>query len=365
MGSFSVIPGSIATTWFAFGDIGLGGNLAAFAAAAAVVWWAGARLARYGDLIAGRTKAGQAFIGIVLLGFLVSLPEATLSAVAALLGNAELAVNALVGGVSMTMLMLALTDLIVGREPLSRDVQHPVVLLQGALTVLMLTVAAAGIVVGDRLLPGAGLVGWWTTALFVLYVASIGLVRHVQRLHPWTPDSSPPDAKTGDGHGPRRERGPRGPWRIAGLTASVAAAVFAAGTVLAFSADALTQQTALGAGFIGMIFGGVSTSLPELSTTIAAARLKQFEMAFADAFGTNQCSLALLFLADLIYPGEPILNRVGSFSSFAILLACALTTICLAGLLVRPKRAYLRMGIDSIAILFVTAAGLVILYQLR
>lgn len=351
---------------FGFSQLGLGGNLAAFAVAAAIVWWAGARLARYGDLIAERSKVGQAFVGTALLGVLASLPEATLSTVAAILGNAELAVNALVGGISMTMLILAVADLIVGREPLSRDVQHPVVLLQGALTVLMLTVAAAGIVVGDRLLPGAGLVGLWTTALLLLYVAGVALVRHVQRLHPWTPDSGPPDAKAEDrSESPRERRSPRGVWSIAGRTALVAAAVFASGTVLAFSADALTEQTALGAGFIGLIFGGVSTSLPELSTTIAAARLKQFEMAFADVFGTNQCSLALLFFADLAYPGEPILNRVGRFSSFALLLACALTAIYLAGLLARPKRAYLRMGVDSIAVPVVTAAGLLILYQLR
>jgi cation:H+ antiporter len=357
--------------WPDFHEIGLAGNLAAFGLASAVVWLAGDRLARCSQVIADRTRLGQAFIGTVLLGVTVSLPEMTLAAVAAGLGNAELAVNSLLGGIGITMVVLAITDLAVGEEPLSVDVQHPVVLLQGAFVIVMLTVAAGGITAGDRPLPGVGIAGAWTTALGGLFVISLVLVERLQRYYPWRPDAVP---EPQDGGAPMEEPRPAdgdaedgedsGLARVVWLTVLAAAAVVAGGSVLAFSADALAEQTGLGAGFVGLLFGGIATSLPELSTTVSAVRLKQYEMTFADAFGTNLSSVALLCLADIIYAGEPLLSQVGHFSTFAVLLGTALTAIYLAGLVARAKRGLWRMGIDSLTVLVVATLGFVILYHL-
>ena len=88
-------------------------------------------------------------------------------------------------------------------------------------------------------------------------------------------------------------------------------------------------------------------------------------MAFSDAFGANMCSLAVLFLADVLYGGGPILGEVGSFSIFAILLGTGVTAIYLVGLVARPKRPVFRMGIDSLTVLAVSVVGFVILYELK
>lgn len=50
-------------------------NLALFGVAAALVWIAGVKLTAYAKTIAERTGAEQAFVGILLLGAVVSLPE--------------------------------------------------------------------------------------------------------------------------------------------------------------------------------------------------------------------------------------------------------------------------------------------------
>jgi cation:H+ antiporter len=142
-------------------------------------------------------------------------------------------------------------------------------------------------------------------------------------------------------------------------------AILAAGFALAGTGDALAQQTGLGASFVGMLLGGVATSLPEVTTTIAAVRLAQYEMAFADAFGTNLFSTMLLFVADLAYSGGPILNEVDRFSLFAMLLGILLTAVYLAGFVERRHKTVLRMGIDSVVVLFAYAGGLVLLFFLR
>ena len=68
---------------FDFAQFGLVGILAAFVVGATLVWLAGDRLTRYADVITERTRLGQVFVGTILLGVMVSLPEMTFSAVSA------------------------------------------------------------------------------------------------------------------------------------------------------------------------------------------------------------------------------------------------------------------------------------------
>jgi Ca2+/Na+ antiporter len=62
----------------------------------------------------------RAFIDVLLLGAVVSLPEMA-TTIAATLGEAGLAVNTLPGGIAATIVILAVTDALTGHEPLSTD----------------------------------------------------------------------------------------------------------------------------------------------------------------------------------------------------------------------------------------------------
>ncbi|WP_437743174.1 hypothetical protein WMF39_48010 [Sorangium sp. So ce1504] len=347
----------------------VGFNFALFALSAAVVWLAGTRLARYGKIIAERTGAGQALVGVVLLGGTVSLPELTTTVTAtSMMKSAPLAITTLLGGITFTMASLAVTDAAVGSEPLSMDVRKPVVLVQGALVTLVLTVTALGLAVGDIAVYG---VGAWTTALLALYSYSVVLIKRSQYKEPWHPElprvqasdsvrrEVPPDPRDG------RRAEHKSTRAIALSTIGSGAAILVAGFMLTRTADALGSQTGAGASFAGLLLGGLATSLPEISSTISAARLGQYEMAFSDAFGTNLFSTMLVFVADAIYPGGPVLNEAPRFSLVATLLAIVVTSIYMVGLLQRSKRSIARMGLDSIAVLLVTIAGFGLLYRLK
>jgi cation:H+ antiporter len=337
-------------------------NIAILSISAGVVWLAGGRLAGYCKLISERTRAGQAIIGTVLLGGVVSLPEMTMGATASFRGNAPLAVNVLLGGIALAVLTLAITDAAVGGQPLSSDVVRPVVLLQGTLVVLLLVVAGGGIAVGDHPLFGAGI---WTTAIAALYVLFLVLISRYQKSRSWIANtggnpSVPTERRIAT---PLASHRPFG--RILAFTAITAVAVALAGCIAAIAADALAEQTRLGASFFGFILGGIVTTLPEISSTIAAVRLKQYEMAYGDAFGTNLFSIMLLYVVDLVYSGGPILREVGQFSLIAILLGIAVTSICVSGLIARPKKRILRMGVDSALVIGISAVGLLLLYTLK
>ncbi|MGD9890829.1 MAG: sodium:calcium antiporter [Geminicoccaceae bacterium] len=351
-------------------NLGLLGSILVFVVASVIVWTGGVRLARGADALADKARLGHAYVGIFLLGAMVSLPEMTFSSVAAARGNADIAVNGLLGGIGMAMVVIAITDCVVGKEALSADIQRPVVMFQGAMVILMLTFAAAGIVVGDMLLPVVGLAGLWTVALAALYVITMLAVKRIEPRSPWKADrvqireSRREKAKADDAKAASEKEKQRGLGAIVISTGLAALAVVAASTMLAFCAEVIAQETGLGDGFVGFMFGGIATTLPELSTTVAAARLRQFEMAFSDSFGTNLCSTGLIFVADALYRKGPILNEVDAFSLFGTLLGIALTAIYVAGLVVRSKRSILRMGIDSIILVIVAVSGFAALYSL-
>jgi cation:H+ antiporter len=141
--------------------------------------------------------------------------------------------------------------------------------------------------------------------------------------------------------------------------------VLVAGFLLARSGQSIAEHSGLGTSFFGAVFLGFSTSLPELSTVIAAVRLRRYEMAISGVFGTNLFNVTIIVLVDALHPGGPVLAEGGRFAGFAALLALVLTAFYLAGMLERRDRTVFRMGIDSVAVVVAYLAGVVVLHGLR
>ena len=109
---------------------------------------------------------------------------------------------------------------------------------------------------------------------------------------------------------------------------------------------------------------GISTSLPELSTIIAAMKLKRHAMAVGDILGSNVFNLLLIFLTDILFVGDPVLNYAGRFEIAASLLGLVMMGILLLRLLERRDRTLFKMGYDSAALIVVFLGGVIILYAL-
>jgi cation:H+ antiporter len=65
-------------------------------------------------------------------------------------------VNNLLGGIAMQVAILAVADVAIGRAALTAVVPNPIMLLQGALSILLLSIVVSGIIVGDRVVLGVG-----------------------------------------------------------------------------------------------------------------------------------------------------------------------------------------------------------------
>ncbi|ARP99656.1 sodium:calcium antiporter [Pseudorhodoplanes sinuspersici] len=335
-------------------------NVIIFVVAAAFVWIAGAKISRYADAISVHTNFGHALLGLLLLGGVTSLPELAVSVSAAASGSAALAVNNILGGVTMQVAILAVADFAIGRRALTSVVPDPVVILQGSLNVLLLTIVPIAILVGDVSVFG---IGAWTWLILAFAIGSIYLLSRSEGRRPWQASNIEPrtprdgEAKKQTTHGPLYE--------ILTKTVIAAATILAAGYVISRTAEIIAEQTGLGQSFVGAVLVAISTSLPEVSTVLSAVRLGLYTMAISDILGTNLFDVGLLFAVDAVSSGDPVMNRVGSFSAVAALLGIAVTALFLIGLTERRDRTILRMGMDSAAVIIVYLGGLALLYSLR
>lgn len=348
-----------------FAQLSVAANLALFALAATAVWAAGTRISSYADRISERTGIGHALIGLLLVASVTSTPELAVSLTSAWSGNASLAVNNILGGVAMQLAFLAVADFAIGRAALTSVIPEPVVILQGAFNIALLSVVAIGVLVGDRRFLGIGL---WIWLILALTGVALRHVAQAQKRKGWLAN---PDVQPNEEPNKRKastaskESQEESAFVLAAKTALAAGVIFVAGFIVSRTGEAIAEQTELGPSFVGAVLLALATSMPEISTVVAAIRLGFYTMAIANILGTTLFNVSLLFPIDAVAGGDPVLNQVGTFSAMAALLCIVLTALFLAGLAERRNKTVFRMGLDSIAVLFAYSGGLVILYSLR
>ncbi len=338
-------------------------NLMLFAICAVCVWMAGSALARYADVIADRHRLGKALMGLVFLAAATSLPEIATTFTAAIRDNAALVLSNLFGGVTMQTAILAVIDFFVVRGVLTQYPRKPTHALEAALLIILLSILLGFCISGDVAIGFN--IGVGTSILAIAYMLCIKLLRSYDDEGDWVPVDLP------NGDQPTTEV--LADSSVTGFTTTTlmlrcvvaAIVILVGGVLLVHSAEAIALQTGLGSSFIGATILAASTSLPELSTTIAAARLGAYTMAISNIFGSNLIMLVLLFPADILYREGPILAAASRTEMLNIIFGILVTAIYVVGLLVRRKPRVLGMGVDSACVLTVYVGSLFALYIAR
>ncbi|SCY09782.1 cation:H+ antiporter [Nitrosospira sp. Nl5] len=353
---------------FDFTQTNISVNLSIFAVAAVVVWFAGARITGYANAISSKTGIGQATIGLLLLGGVTSLPEIGATVTSAATGASELAINNLLGSTAIQVAILAIVDQLIGRKALTSAIPDPNVMLQGGLNVLLLAIAAAGMVVGDISVLGVGIWAWICAAG---YAFSIYILSRSRNRKPWIAaehgkvDHRLEKQQAEAEEEASKELADRSLPNLITWTAGLGLVILVAGYLLSRAGDALSEQSGLGGSFVGFVLLAFATCLPEFSTAVTAARAGLYTLAVSEILGTNLIHVGLIFVIDLVGTGDPILNQAGAFSVFGALLGIALTALFVIGMAERGDKTILRMGIDSATVLGCYFAGLIVLFFLR
>ena len=333
-----------------------------FIASACAIWFAGIQLSRATDQIDSRFGLGDALGGLILLAIATNLPEIAIVGAAAMQHNFDIATGNILGGIAIqTVVLVALDGFGVPRRPLTNATASLVQVLEGTLVIALLAVAIGAFmlprsVVVGRIDPSALLIVLiWAGGLYLIWRASKSL--------PWKASGGDaPDA------GPRRRakaRKHRSTGVTLGIFAGAGLVTLAAGVFIEESGSAIATQIHLS----GAVFGGTvlaaATALPELSTGMAAVRVEDFELAVSDVFGGN-AFLPVLFFPATLLAGQSVLGSAAKTDAFLAVLGILLTAVYVAGLVIRPKRQYLRLGPDSLLVLVlygVGIAGMVVISQ--
>ena len=163
---------------------------------------------------------------------------------------------------------------------------------------------------------------------------------------------------------------------LCGLTTPLPSARTGTGLALAALADARRRSAVIfyyarvgeGTGCPGDSHGrcwatilAAATAVPELATGLTAVRNGEDELALGDIFGGN-AFLPVLFLLPTPITGQAILPRAQKSDIYLAAVGILLTVIYLYGLLFRPQRRVLGLGLDSFLVVVCYLLGIVGLF---
>ena len=325
----------------------LGLAIVLFLVMATLVVLAGTRLAAYGDQIADVTGLGGLFVGTLILAFATSLPEVATDVTAAATGAPDLALADLLGSSMANMAILAIVDLRSrGRVWPSVELGHARV----AAVAIVLTALAA---LGMNSPPGLALgwVGVVPIVIFGLYLSAIAWFRRSPALPRATPGPIRPALQEPTGWETSRPSPPVSSLVVRFGVAAIL--ILIAAPVMTISAESIADSTGIAQSSIGVILLAVTTSLPELSASLAAVRIGAHDLAVGNLFGSNAANMAVLVFADAAYTEGPILAAASGSQTVAALGAILLTALAVAAMVGGTETRMRRLEPDALALLIV------------
>jgi cation:H+ antiporter len=248
--------------------------------------WSADRFIEGSAAVARHLGMPPLLIGMVVVGFGTSAPELTVSALAAVGGNAGIALgNAYGSNIVNIALILGLTALISPIGVHSRVVRRE-------LPILMVVTAIAAWQLRDGMLSGID--AWLLLAVFaglMIWTIHEGLTERGDVL-------AAEMVQELDAH--RMPPGRAAFWVAVGLVALVASS-----RLLVWGAVTVAQSLGISDLIIGLTVVAVGTSLPELASSLMAARKGEHDIALGNILGSNLFNtLAVVGVAGAIHPLE-------------------------------------------------------------
>lgn len=320
---------------------------AIFIITAVLIVLAATQLAKYGDIIASRTKMGGMFIGLLLLAGATSLPE-VLTSISSLQQNApNLAAGNLLGSNTFNMFLLAIIDIAFRNRRILRSaaLKHAVT---GSMTVFMIGLVVFFMIANIDI--KLGFMGLDSLIIIAVYVLAVRLIHKDNQSNARAEESVEISTNT-----PSLLRG------VVGFSIAAAMLIFIT-PIMVKNANLIAESTGLGTTFIGTTLVALVTSLPELVTTIAAIKIGAADMAIGNLFGSNMFNMFALGLTDVFYTQGRFLGDIDPSFLLIGVVGLLLTCMGLIGNLIKLEKKIWFVEIDALAIIMFYFASLWLLY---
>lgn len=323
-------------------------TLFGFLLCALAIAFSGSRLAHYGDQLAELTGMGRAWLGLVMMATVTSLPELFVGiGSAGIIGNADLAVGDVLGSCVFNLAILSLLDALYKGPGLLTSLA-PSHVLTASLGIVLLSLVGFGLYLPDQYVV-MGWVGALSLVFMAVYLVAMRMVyKHLGQ-------APVVDEQATDRSGLRRVL----LWYAVHASVVITAALFLPGF-----AETITEETGLKASFVGTLLLATSTSLPEVAVSVAALRIGAVDMAVSNLLGSNLFNIVILAIDDLVYRGGFLLKDASDAHLLSVLSTIIMSAIVIVGLTFRtaPKRYLLAWDTFLIAVVYVV--NLILLYRI-
>ena len=262
--------------------------------------------------LAKRMGVSELVIGLTIVALGTSAPELAVSTSAAIQGSNEIALSNVIGSNTFNLLCILgvcamIHPLPVEPEILKRDFPHSIL----ATILLILTTNSAAAIgttvfgMADTIGTVSRFTGIYPLILFFAYLAHL----IVGAKKGQTPAAASPETSL---------------WRCLLLIALGLALIIAGGEAVVYSAKEIARAAGMSETLIGLTIVAAGTSLPELVTSVVAARKGETGLAVGNVIGSNIFNL--LFILSISALIHPVAVNAASAYDLCLLLAYSLLT---------------------------------------
>ncbi len=237
-------------------------------AGVAMVLYGADRLTEGASALARRMNVSEIIIGLTIVAAGTSAPELFVSLVSALKGTPDMAIGNVVGSNTMNAMLIVGCAAVVAPMSISRNTVRkdiPFAVVASVLLPLLAIDAAIGRIDGIILLAGF--------AAFMYYTLS--------------------QAKTGEA-APSDETKMQNPWLSVFFVVLGLALLVIGSNIFVDSASRVAYALGLSEAVVGLTIVAGGTSLPELATSVVAARKGQSAIAIGNVIGSNVFNILMI-----------------------------------------------------------------------
>jgi len=212
-------------------------------------------------------------------------------------------------------------------------------------------------------LPQAAIGGIHPVSLLMLlaYLQGMRMVSQTHKLPMWLPRHTRETRTAADSGSMGKDTGLPRLWLQFALAAAMTGM---AGWLLARTAIPIAVHTGLSETVVGGLLTGLTGSLPELITALAAVRMGALTLAVGDILGGNAFDALIIAFTDWSYPGESVFGAAGQDQIFLLALTLLLTSVLLMGMLHREKHGIVNIGLESFMVLLLYTSAYTLLLTL-
>ena len=225
-------------------------------------------LTKGASALARRMNIPEMVIGLTIVAAGTSAPELFVSLVSALKGTPDMAVGNVVGSNTMNCMLIVgvaamVAPMVISRSTVKKDIPFAV----GASVLLLLLAFDGFLSIIDGILLLLGFAAFMTYTLM--------------------------QAKKGKTE-PEGEQQPIGPWKSVALLLIGLVALIGGSNIFVDSASSVAYSLGISEGMVGLTIVAGGTSLPELATSVVAARKGQSAIAIGNVIGSNVFNILLI-----------------------------------------------------------------------